>query len=1610
MRYTTGSPESRRVITLYDLLTPRPSISVGGVFISKKGKGMFRGIKFLAFLFCSLFFVAAGATVAYAESEFTITTTPNTKSFKIKISAAGTFIVDWGDGRIETIEKPDVSSSSYRLYSHTYSTAGTYNIGISGQATAYSTDVSYASISFSTYTNIAGISGSLGAVFGTLADGTQPRFNSTFHGCTNLKSISENLFSGISGAPAERMFQNTFYGCTGLTSIPENLFSTISGAPTLLMFGGTFQDCTGLTSIPKNLFSTISGTAANGMFHQTFNGCSGLTGYVDGAMFPIPAGSADWPYSNTFYGATSMDRVCPSGTYAVPKPDADWGVAVCSPCPESHPLSGVDATSINMCYNNSTPARCSSGQYYNADESKCVACAPNSYCTGETGTYYDGTISELIACPEYKESPQGSDSVDDCVAPAPEFTITTTADTSSFSVSFDARGLFYIDWGDGNVEQIVQDRVYGGTISHTYATAGAYNIGLSGQATGYNVPRCWDSGCSYSSTISFEDNSNKKVAAISGSLGAIFGTLSDGTQPVFAGAFRECTNLKGSIPADLFQGVYGTPGMFLFSGTFEGCTGLTGEIPAGLFSGLSGAPARSVFSGTFEGCAGLTGEIPAGLFAGISGAAADFMFYKTFYGCSGLTGYVDGAMFPIPAGSVASPYYNAFVNATSMDTSCPEGTYAVDKPDSRWTVAVCSPCPSTHPSSDAGASSINMCYNASASQCGVGQYYNAPADECMTCPANSYCPGEIKTYYGGTVSDVMACLGGTSPAGSTSEDDCVFVPEFTVATVAGTTSFNFKISAAGTFYVDWGDGSEIQIITKSDTTNTTYSHTYSDAGTYNIGISGQATKYNTDEYTAAISFYNNTNVAGISGSLGAIFGTLTDGTNPRFYDTFYNCTGLTGNIPSDLFSGISGAPAERMFNYTFERCSGLTGTVPAGLFSGLSGAAADYMFNNTFSGCSGLTGYVDSETFTIPAGSAFNPYVNTFNGASSMDVVCPSDMYNATKPDDDWTVAVCGSCPETHPYFDSSTTSINMCYMELSESCDAGQYYDTNTSQCTICPANSYCMGGNKKVYYDGTVVFAPATPCPMDGISPAGSTSQSDCDFTFVSEFTVTTTSTSSFSFNMAAAGSFVINWGDGNYETITSNDSTDTKYSHTYSTPGVYNIEMLGQATEYDTLDLAPAISFAENEYVAGISGSLGAIFGTLDDGTQPIFAGTFSRCSNLTGEIPANLFAGIQGAPAEGMFSETFAGTGITSIPADLFKGISGAPAVGMFYNTFAACMGVTSIPAGLFSGIKGAPALAMYAGVFGMTGIKSIPDGLFSGIKGAPAEGMFAYAFAFCTELTSVPTDLFAGISGAPAAEMFFNTFAECSNWTGRLSSGFFGKLSGAPAAGMFTGTFMNCSGLTGRLPADLFGDLSGDAADEMFNGTFAGCSGLTGYVDGDMFTVPSGDAFAPYDDIFAGATSMDTICPANTYGRSSPDALGDSGGVAPVSLYSVSEPEPDYGYTNNWPVAICSRCPEGSSSPEGSSRCDSCGDGWGVNSWGGCNRLCASGITKLRTSTGVSIPLFAEQNTSPSIFVLNNGGDVCYADLVEGEEDYSINVDYNGMTYHTHMGYQEQSEQ
>lgn len=193
--------------------------------------------------------------------------------------------------------------------------------------------------------------------------------------------------------------------------------------------------------------------------------------------------------------------------------------------------------------------------------------------------------------------------------------------------------------------------------------------------------------------------------------------------------------------------------------------------------------------------------------------------------------------------------------------------------------------------------------------------------------------------------------------------------------VSAGTVFSFEMTAAGIFFVDWGDG-KIEKIVRDTNDRAVYRHEYEEEGVYGIKMRGYVTKYANAAATrpwlgrwaelAAISFENNRNIAEISVSLGVIFSTLPDGTNPNFQNLF-NGTTLSGEIPVELFKGISGQPTVGMFANAFSGSS--VSKIPEGLFSDIVGVPTEGLFSETFLYCRYLKGDLPENLFAGISGA-----------------------------------------------------------------------------------------------------------------------------------------------------------------------------------------------------------------------------------------------------------------------------------------------------------------------------------------------------------------------------------------------------------------------------------------------------------------------------------------------------------------------------------------------------------------------------------------------------------------------------------------------------------------
>ena len=384
---------------------------------------------------------------------FDIDLVNGTSSFSFYITAKGTFYVDWGDGNgVQTITRASALSNLNNSSLVSSSSLGT-KIRIFGLATEYSTSATIPVISFSagTASAIAGISGSLGAIFPLISPGNAtkyvPNFYQTFKNCSNLESaIPDNLFDGVGGT-RDRMFEETFYGCSKLSGdIPSDLFRA-SGTATPYLFRNTFNGCSNLTGpVPDDLFSGVSGSMKSYMFYRTFYGCSklGTDGNGNSIYFVSPTA---FDYSGLSYNSmaisgiftnTALLTACPAGAYTYHTGyEGGWTVSgsnkavSCYWCPigtykPNTDTSGTEST-IAAClscaagtYNDQTGqvacTDCAAGTYNSntgsTSASACLACPVDTY-NPDTGST---SALACLACPTNTTSPAGSTSVSDCVS------------------------------------------------------------------------------------------------------------------------------------------------------------------------------------------------------------------------------------------------------------------------------------------------------------------------------------------------------------------------------------------------------------------------------------------------------------------------------------------------------------------------------------------------------------------------------------------------------------------------------------------------------------------------------------------------------------------------------------------------------------------------------------------------------------------------------------------------------------------------------------------------------------------------------------------------------------------------------------------------------------------------------------------------------------------------------------------------------------------------------------------------------------------------------------------------------------------------------------------
>ena len=413
----------------------------------------------------------------------------------------------------------------------------------------------------------------------------------------------------------------------------------------------------------------------------------------------------------------------------------------------------------------------------------------------------------------------------------------------------------------------------------------------------------------------------------------------------------------------------------------------------------------------------------------------------------------------------------------------------------------------------------------------LAPYFSAFAD--ITCPENSTnVPGtnECVCNTGYTIS------GNYGDTTQTTINACKLVPTFNITTTRGS-SFGFSIAAKGTYTIDWGDGT-IEHITKTDTYNNSYYHSYSKSDVHTIRISGKTTAYSSSN---TITFDSISSITALTGRLGAVFGTLPNGDSPVFYKAYVSAYNLT-TLSSELFEGIDGAPD--LFYETFKDCTALT-EVPEGLFASIKTPAASllqgtfkgctsikkipsvlipnvtgtapYMFWATFQDCSGLK-QIPPTLFSNITESAYGLFRSTFAGCSSLSEIPQNLFTGITKPASELFIYTFSRCynlksipnglfknitgkPAYQMFYEtfgnctgmSGTVPVNLFKNLNSQDYSTGPMYRIfyNNGLSTKCPANTVQYQTGFERDWNGKVA---CTPCPSDTVTHIGADNITQC------------------------------------------------------------------------------------------------------------------------------------------------------------------------------------------------------------------------------------------------------------------------------------------------------------------------------------------------------------------------------------------------------------------------------------------------------------------------------------------------------------------------------------
>ena len=188
--------------------------------------------------------------------ELTVETTAANESFLLPMQSVTSIDVDWGDGTVDTGITTDNPT-------HTYATAGTHSISVTGTAGTVVFNGSGSEGKLRTVTN-------LGALGWT-------SFHNSFRDCSSMTSFD---FGDCDTSNVTTM-RDMFISCSNLTLLNLSNFNTSN----VTAMAGMFGNCLSLTSLDVSNFNTSNVTDMRLMFFS----CSSLTDIIGVESFNIEA-------------------------------------------------------------------------------------------------------------------------------------------------------------------------------------------------------------------------------------------------------------------------------------------------------------------------------------------------------------------------------------------------------------------------------------------------------------------------------------------------------------------------------------------------------------------------------------------------------------------------------------------------------------------------------------------------------------------------------------------------------------------------------------------------------------------------------------------------------------------------------------------------------------------------------------------------------------------------------------------------------------------------------------------------------------------------------------------------------------------------------------------------------------------------------------------------------------------------------------------------------------------------------------------------------------------------------------------------------------------------